>query len=71
MIVKSLPMSKDKTKIFQEETSKDEELQAVLNYIKNGCPENKSQVSDLAKPYRFFKEELSYANGLVLKNYSR
>lgn len=70
MIVESLPMSKQKLKMFQDETAKDEELQAVLKDIKKGWPDEQSQISDLVKSHRFCKEELSYANGLILKNSS-
>ena len=39
MIIKSFPVPKHKKKIFKEETVKNEELQAVLKYNKNGWPE--------------------------------
>ena len=49
MIIGNFSMSKHKKKIFQEETAKDEELQALLKCIKNGWTENQSQIVVLAK----------------------
>lgn len=53
---------------IKDKTKNDQQLQEVLKYIKNGWPENKYDVTELAKPFFNFKEEMSEYNGLIVKN---
>lgn len=68
VILQNIPMSNNKMKTFQIETEKDEEMKILKKYITDGWPDSKHMISELAKPYFHFKEELSVANGLILKN---
>ena len=67
MIEENLNISDNRLEDIKNETVKDIEQQEVLKYIRNGWPNNKSEVSESAKPYLTFNDELSEINGIIYK----
>nr|XP_036213240.1 uncharacterized protein LOC118679884 [Bactrocera oleae] len=65
MIEENLNISDNRLEDIKNETVKDIEQQEVLKYIRNGWPNNKSEVSESAKPYLTFNDELSEINGII------
>ena len=66
-VISSLPISDEKLKQFQTETSKDETLRTLHKYVMNGWPKNKNDINPTSMPYFSIRDEISVANGLVLK----
>ena len=66
-VISSLPISDEKLKQFQTETSKDETLRTLHKYVMNGWPKNKNDINPTTMPYFNIRDEISVANGLVLK----
>ena len=66
-VISSLPISNEKLKQFQTETSKDETLRTLHKYVMNGWPKNKNDINPTTMPYFNIRDEISVANGLVLK----
>ena len=66
-VISSLPISDEKLKQFQTETSKDETLRTLHKYVVNGWPKNKNDINPTTMPYFNIRDEISVANGLVLK----
>ena len=66
-VISSLPISDEKLKQFQTETSKDETLRTLHKYVMNGWPKNKNDINPTSMPYFNIRDEISVANGLVLK----
>ena len=50
-VISSLPISDEKLKHFQIETSKDETLRTLHNYVMNGWPKNKNDINPAVMPY--------------------
>lgn len=67
-IIRNLPMSDEKKKLFKVNTQEDEHLKLVSEYIKEGWPANKTQVPINVRPYLTIKEELSELDGLIFLN---
>ena len=66
-VISSLPISDEKLKQFQTETSMDETLRALHKYVMNGWPKNNNDINPTTMPYFNIHDEISVANGLVLK----
>ena len=66
-VISSLPISDEKLKQFQTETSKDETLRTLPKHVMNGWPKNKNNTNPTTMPYFNIGDEISVANGLVLK----
>ena len=66
-VTNNLPISDNQLKRFQEETINDKNLQIVKHYTMNGWP-NKDDIDNYVKPYYNIREEISYHNGLLLKD---
>ena len=66
-IVTSLPVSSSKLDEIQKETSNDETLKLVSRFVEQGWPSSKSEVPDSAKSYYKFKDDISIADGILLK----
>lgn len=64
-IVKNLPVCDDTLTRLKEETKKDEELQAVMGWLAEGCPDN--NFNSFVEKYKFLRDELSVHEGLVFK----
>ena len=60
-------MTDAKLEEFKTETENDSALQTVKKYVLEGCPEKSSTVDPLAQPYFMYRDEISYAEGLLLK----
>ena len=52
---------------FQEDTRKYSLLQDLLNFVKQGWPDNVSNITPHLKPYLQFKEEIWESRGLIWK----
>lgn len=68
MIDESFNITDNKLHEIREETSKDVELRTVKEYIKNGWPNNKCDVSSNAKAYFIYRDELSESKGIIFKS---
>ncbi|CAG4994999.1 unnamed protein product [Parnassius apollo] len=53
---------------LQKYTETDNELIKLKKYVLKGWPSVKGEVDDIIKPYWNYKEDLSFAHGLVWKN---
>ena len=51
----------------RKETETDKTLQSIMQYVANGWPECKGQVSVEATPFYSFREEIVCENGLLFK----
>ena len=51
-----------------QETNKDNELQALKNYISTGWPAKRSQIPVFLHPYWNFRDELTIESGILMKN---
>ena len=60
-------MTDAKLEEFKTETENDSALQTVKKYILEGWPEKSSTVDPLAQSYYRYCNEISYAEGLLLK----
>ncbi|XDV38013.1 hypothetical protein PO909_007505 [Leuciscus waleckii] len=67
-ILHQLPVSKKKKKQFQSATVEDEELRLVREAVQSGWPNSRGQVPKPIQQYWTFREEISYTDGLLLKN---
>ena len=67
-VISDLPISQEILNQFKEETEKDETLQLLSEYIKNGWPSLKSSVHSAVKLYCNVREELKLARGLIQKS---
>ena len=65
-IINNLPISKKRLLEFQTESEKDQDLQNLKQYTLKGWPE-KSNVEYPLKPYYSIRDEISYHEGLLLK----
>ena len=66
-VISSLPISDEKLKQFQIQTSKDETLTTLHKYVTNGWSTNKNDINPTTMPYFNIRDEISVANGLVSK----
>ena len=67
MVITSLPMSDEKLEMFQKATKEDETLQTLQMQIQTGWPKNKADVPVCIRAFSGFHEEISVADGLLLK----
>ncbi len=68
MLLSNLSISQEKVNQSREETEKDETLQLLSEYIRNGWPENRCIVVPKVKPYYNILDEITPARCLVLKS---
>ena len=66
-LISNFPMTDAKLEEFKTETENDSALQTVKKYVSEGWPEKSSTVDPLAQPYYTYRDEISYAEGLLLK----
>ncbi|CAB4002304.1 Hypothetical predicted protein, partial [Paramuricea clavata] len=66
-IIKSLTVSMSKLDELKRETAKDENLQKLKLFIREGCPNDKKTVPDAVKPYLTHLDEISEAEGIMLR----
>lgn len=66
-ITPQLPISEEKLNTFRKATAEDMEMQMLRNMTMNGWPLEKKQVPKEMEKCRTFKEEISYASGLLFK----
>ena len=64
-IMRQLPMSKTKLMEYKEAIGKDEALQAVCKYVKEGWPDALKDVCKIAKPYYSVKDQLTMIDELI------
>ena len=67
-VISDLPISQERLNQFKEETEKDETLQLLSEYVRNGWPRNRDSVVPEVKPYYNVRDEITLARGLVLKS---
>lgn len=67
-VIENLPVSEEKFRVLKVETQKDSHLVNLIDIIKEGFPENKTQLKDEFKVYWCYRDELTTANGLIFKN---
>ena len=67
-VISNLPISDDKLLEFQRETSRDPALEKLREYTENGWPQEKKDVDSLVHPYYKYRDEITAANGLLLRN---
>jgi hypothetical protein len=60
-------ISPDKREEFQRHTQKDEDLQKVMKYIKNGWPKEIKKVEPQLRTYWKIQEELQEIEGIIFK----
>ena len=63
----NLPISRSKFQEFKQETCNDSVLQEVITLAKDGWPDSFSHCPSAVKPFYNVKEELSLADGVLLK----
>lgn len=66
-VISGLPISDNKLKLIQEETSADNTMRELCRTILNGLPSNRSCVTNELKPYFNHRHELSVVNGIIMK----
>ena len=62
-----VPISEERLAQIQQETAKDEDLDALREVIRKGWPENRNETPVCVQPYFSFSDELSVQNGLIFK----
>ena len=67
-VILNLPISDDKLLEFQRETSRDPALEKLREYTEKGWPQEKKDVDSLVHPYYKYRDEITAANGLLLRN---
>ena len=67
-IISNLPISDAKLLEFQNETSRDQSLKQLKDYVQNGWPQDKKAINYDVQPYYQHRNEITFANGLLLKN---
>jgi hypothetical protein len=65
-VISNLPVSALKIQEFKHETLMDV-LHQVMKFVRNGWPNTLHECPPEVKPYYHIKEELSIANGLLLR----
>ena len=65
-LISNFPMTDAKLEEFKTETENDSALQTVKKYVLEGWPKKSSTVDPLAQPYYTYRDEISYAEGLLL-----
>ena len=66
-VISNLPVSDAKLEVIRQATANDPVMLKLQDTIKCGWPTNRFQVSNDLKPYWTFREELSEADGILLK----
>ena len=66
-VLKTMPISDERMTELQRETAKDPELAVLQNVILSGWPQVKQECPPAAVPYWNVREELSVANGIILR----
>ena len=64
-LISNFPMTDAKLEEFKTERENDSALQTVKKYVLEGWPEKSSAVDPLAQPYYRYRDEISYAEGLL------
>ena len=67
-VISNLLISDDKLLKFQRETSRDPDLEKLREYTEKGWPQQKQDVDSLVHPYYKYRDEITAANGLLLRN---
>ena len=67
-VISNLLISDDKLLKFQRETSRDPDLEKLREYTEKGWPQQKKDVDSLVHPYYKYRDEITAANGLLLRN---
>ena len=67
MVLNNLPVSDAKLKAIQQATRADPVMTKLQNVIRLGWPNNRVEVPQCLRAYWNFREELSEANGIILK----
>ena len=66
-VISNLPISIERLEQFKEETRKDSIVQTLIKYTIEGWPE-KSLISQELQPYFSHRSDISYHEGLLLKD---
>lgn len=67
-ITPQLPISEEKLEMFRNATAQDPVLQELKNMTMRGWPRDRSAVSESIQPFWTFREEISFASGLLFKS---
>ena len=67
-ITEQINISKNQLEKFKKETANDISLQTVINFVRNGWPDQKCYVNEEAKPFFTFRENLYEKNNLLFNN---
>ena len=62
-----LPVSDTKLNMIRQATTSDPIMLKLQDTLRCGWPDNRSQIPNVLRPYWTFREELSEANGIILK----
>ena len=66
-IISTLPISKCKLDQLQSMTQSDSVLQQLMHIAEKGWPDHKSKVPSQCLPYRLFREQISFSDGILFK----
>ena len=66
-MVQNLPVSDEAKNAIRVETSKDEDLQALVQVVQKGWPEMKAALPAPVKPYFQLRDELSVQDGVLFR----
>ena len=66
-LAEHLPISAKRLKQIQEATSADHSLQAMMDLVLQGWPDDKSKVPSAVRPYAKYHDELSVQDGVIFK----
>ena len=67
-VISNLPIGDDKLLKFQRETSRDPDLEKLREHTEKEWPQQKKDVDSLVHPYYKYRDEITAANGLLLRN---
>ncbi|XP_063389640.1 uncharacterized protein K02A2.6-like [Cydia fagiglandana] len=70
LLTSHLAITKDKLNKILEHTNKDESLQKLKLYFKNGWPNSKKEIDPIVSPYWNIRDEIHVINNLVFKGQS-
>ena len=67
-VISDLLISEERLNQLEEEAEKDETLQLLSEYVRNGWPRNRGSVVSEVKQYYNVRDEITLARGLVLES---
>ncbi|XP_063547273.1 uncharacterized protein K02A2.6-like [Cydia strobilella] len=67
-LIENVQVSNNKLNIIKQQTAKDEECKTIIQYICNGWPKYRWDVSECVNMFWPYRESLQFIDGLIFKN---